>query len=68
MKIPYRVPPQKNGYCCDEYDVLIGPNGFECVLTEPEDRIWSRDLRIVVDELNRLYTENKKLKRRLRDN
>lgn len=68
MKLAYRIPPEKNRYCCDEYDVLIGPDKFECVLTEPEDRIWSRDLRIVMDELNRLHTENKKLKRRLRGN
>ena len=36
------------------HTVLVGPNGFECWLTEPEDRIWSRDLRPVVNELNRL--------------
>jgi len=37
------------------YDLLIGPDGFKCLLTEPEDRIWYRDLRPVVAELNRLY-------------
>lgn len=36
------------------YQVLRGPNGFTCCITEPEDRIWTRDLQEVVDELNRL--------------
>lgn len=27
----------------DEYSVLHGPDGFECVLGEPEDRTWTRD-------------------------
>jgi hypothetical protein len=27
----------------EEYDLLIGPNGFECFLGEPEDRSWDRD-------------------------
>lgn len=38
-----------------EYEVLVGPNGFRCVLTEPEDRCWFRDLRKVVDRLNELH-------------
>ena len=36
-------------------DILIGPGNFDCSLGEPEDRIWSRDLKSVVDELNRLH-------------
>jgi hypothetical protein len=30
--------------CYSDYDVLAGPDGWECMLTEPEDRIWLRDL------------------------
>ena len=40
------------------YQLLIGPNGFKCRLTEPEDRTFHRDLAVLVDELNRLYAEN----------
>jgi len=47
---------------CDEcYSLLIGPNGFECLLTEPEDRNWNRDGKYVVAELNRLLAENSRL-------
>lgn len=49
---------------CEDYDVLIGPNNFECGLTEPEDRNWYRDGRTVVDELNRLHWELKAEKER----
>ena len=38
-----------------DYDLLIGPNDFECFLGEPEDRTWCRDASPVVDELNRLW-------------
>jgi hypothetical protein len=31
---------------------LTGPDGFECVLGEPEDRTWSRDGRDAVVRLN----------------
>ena len=37
-----------------EYDMLYGPDGFECCLTEPEDRSWCRDGNKVIAELNRL--------------
>lgn len=36
----------------DEYEMLIGPDGFECCITEPEDRTFGRDLRGVVAKLN----------------
>lgn len=39
----------------EDYDLLIGPDGFECFLGEPEDRSWARDGEKVVAELNRLY-------------
>lgn len=41
--------------CCEDYDLLIGPNGFACLLTEPEDRRWSRDGRNAIKELNRQH-------------
>jgi hypothetical protein len=49
----YRVTDDAD--CDSSYEVLVGPNGFECILTEPEDRCWSRDLRDVVNELNRQH-------------
>ena len=33
------------------YSVLKGPHGFECWLTEPEDRSWTRDGAAVVARL-----------------
>jgi len=44
----------------EEYDLLRGPDGFECCLTEPEDRTWHRDGSVVVEELNRLLSELEK--------
>ena len=38
---------------CEYYQILKGPDGFECMLTEPEDRSFTRDLAPVVSELNR---------------
>lgn len=35
--------------------LLIGPDGFECYLGEPEDCNWYRNGGIAVAELNRLY-------------
>lgn len=46
----YRIVDE-DGYVGQD---LRGPNGFACWLGEPEDRIWYRDGRPVVDELNRL--------------
>jgi hypothetical protein len=42
--------------CAEEYDLLVGPNGFECLLTDPEDRNWYRDGEGVIDELNRIHS------------
>lgn len=33
------------------YSCLVGPDEFECTLTEIEDRTWGRDLRPVVNRL-----------------
>ena len=45
---------KKLGYA-EEYSLLLGPNGFECILGEPEDCTWQRDGRKVVEQLNRLH-------------
>ena len=49
-----RVP---SGDFCEYYDMLVGPDGFECLLTEPEDRNWHRDGRVVIDRLNAQHAE-----------
>ena len=44
-------------YGVEEFDTrsfLIGPNGFVCVLGEPEDCTWNRDGSEVVSKLNEL--------------
>lgn len=43
---------EKQGVCSEDYDLLIGPEGFQCFLGEREDRTWNRDARKVVDLLN----------------
>ena len=43
-------------------DVLIGPEGFECFLGEPEDCRWSRDGKNVVRELNKLHKAIRELR------
>ena len=48
---------RKNWNGSEDYELLIGPNGFECFLGEPEDRTWYRDGKKVVAELNRLHEE-----------
>ena len=44
-----------------DYDMLVGPEGFECLLTESEDRTWYRDGRPVVEQLNSLQADNQTL-------
>jgi hypothetical protein len=44
----------------EDYSALLGPKGFCCVLTEPEDRCWYRDLDNVIVELNK---QNSKLEK-----
>lgn len=58
---PYRQVDRVEDVC-EDYDVLIGPDGFQCFLGEPEDRCWRRDGKAVVDELNRLHAEIARLK------
>lgn len=53
---PYHICIDYSVVDCDsDYSVLLGPDGFECVLTEPEDRTWGRDGSIVIDRLNEQY-------------
>jgi len=55
MQPYHRVDPYAEGAQIDwddAYDMLVGPDGFECLLTEPEDRKWSRDGRKAIERLN----------------
>lgn len=54
-KAYYRDNDDRDPY--DNYDLLRGPDGFQCLLTEPEDRTWGRDGSHVVKELNRLHAD-----------
>jgi len=55
----------KDSDWAEEYSMLKGPNGFECCLTEPEDRVWYRDGDIAVQELNKLDKRIKELEEAL---
>lgn len=44
------------------YQMLKGPDGFECCITEPEDRTFSRDLAPIVRKLNEQHQEIQRLK------
>ena len=70
MTQPYRIATdeEKRDICCEEYDLLIGPDGFECFLGEPEDRRWHRDAGPVVKRLNELHAEIGRLRERLEAN
>lgn len=57
---PYYV--QENGDWAEEYSCLKGPDNFECLLTEPEDRRWGRDLFNVIVRLNKQHAEVAALK------
>ena len=51
----------------EEYDMLVGPDGFACLLTEPEDRTWWRDGKTVVERLNEQYAEIERLRKQRED-
>lgn len=53
-KEPAYYAPEWTEGCdwCEDYEMLVGPDGFTCYLTEPEDRCWYRDLSGVIDKLN----------------
>ena len=46
---------------CEEYSVLEGPDGWECMLGEPEDCTWSRDGSKAVKKLNEQHARIQKL-------
>ena len=52
---------EKDNRFDEYYDVLIGPDGFECMLGEPEDRTWGRDGKQAVERLNAQHAEIKRL-------
>jgi len=61
MSETYRLAKHKelaDFYCDESNKLLVGPGGFHCLLTEPEDR----DLEPVVTELNRLSAEVERLR------
>ena len=45
----------------EDYSMLKGSNGWECCLTETEDRCWYKDGAPVITELNRLHAKNAEL-------
>ena len=47
----------------ESYEVLHGPDGFECMITEPEDRTFGRDLKDAVKRLNEQHAELVRLRR-----
>ena len=54
---------EKTDICGDEnYDVLVGPDDFECILGEPEDRTWGRDGKRSVARLNAQHVEIERLR------
>ena len=62
-RIGYDEYEEKHQYDWDHtYDMLVGPDNFYCLLTEPEDRMWCRDLQKVVDKLNEQHKKILELK------
>lgn len=47
------------------YSLLCGPDGFQCWLTEPEDRNWGRDGAEVVKKLNEYHALIEKQQREI---
>ena len=47
------------------YSCLVGPDEFECTLTEIEDRTWGRDLRPVVNRLKEQHARIAELEAQL---
>ena len=64
-KQPYYISDNDPDFF-DDYSILKGPNGFWCMLGEPEDCKWYRDGDRAVIELNRLHAENAKLAAKLK--
>lgn len=65
-KLPYYIADHCDDAEWDKYyQMLKGPDGFECLLTEPEDRVWYRDLASAVDKLNEQHKRIAELERKL---
>lgn len=47
------------------YSCLVGPDEFECILTEIEDRTWGRDLWPVVNRLKEQHARIAELEAQL---
>lgn len=62
-KNPFRLlaHDELTGHGDECYSVLLGPDGTEYWLTEPEDRTWYRDLSTVKDLLNKQHLRIKEL-------
>ena len=67
MKDYYRAEWKPGCGWAEKYEMLCGPEGFECLLTEPEDRSWYRDGKVVITELNRLQADKAKLLEALKE-
>ena len=53
---PYYIAYEDDNYC-DSYSILKGPDGWICMLGEPEDSNWYRDGSAAVDRLNEQHAE-----------
>lgn len=56
--------PEEEREFAEEYDCLHGPDGFRCVITEPEDRNFNRDLDAMVVRLNEQHARIAELEER----
>ena len=63
----YRIAESEDAY--DDYagKTLIGPDGWECTLGEPEDCMWYRDGSIAMNRLNEQHEEIQELRQLLED-
>lgn len=66
-KPAFYIPSEVPSYLGSKFNhqILMGPDGFECVLGEPEDCLWSRDGQDAVDRLNKQHDEIARLTARL---
>lgn len=55
---PYWYEPgNATNRVCEDYEVLHGPDGFMCLLGEPEDRWFTRDAKPIVAKLNEQHAK-----------
>lgn len=69
---PYHTVEKEDDGWGSSYETLVGPDEFQCTVTEPEDRTWGRDLSPVIERLNEQHariaaitTENARLREAL---